>query len=174
MRNKQSIKDNSCMRRVMDEVDEYDEDEEDDCIETTRRERRGKTTNDERGLPSNAASYASFHIAMEAVAQIGQGFKPPSMYDLRQMVKGDDRERNASDASEPAYPTRASTSRGSVQGLTSTPKGKGVSHTSTSGSKAYGVIDEDCEEDIRLSKDDGVNEKLEIDVDDDEDDEKNL
>ncbi|GJW70202.1 hypothetical protein Tco_0127119, partial [Tanacetum coccineum] len=48
----------------------------------------------------------------------------------------------ASGASEPAYPTRASTSR-----------------------------DEDYEEDIGLSEDDGVNEELGIDVDDDEDDE---
>ncbi|GKE83719.1 hypothetical protein Tco_1557461, partial [Tanacetum coccineum] len=32
MRNKQSKKDNSCMRRVMDDVNEYDGDEEDDCI----------------------------------------------------------------------------------------------------------------------------------------------
>ncbi|GJS24148.1 hypothetical protein Tco_0452780 [Tanacetum coccineum] len=65
----------------------------------------------------------------------------------------------ASGASEPAYLTRASTSRG-----------KGTAHTSTSGSKAYGLIDEDYEEDIGLSKDDGVNEELGIDVDDDEDD----
>ncbi|GJY41375.1 hydroxyproline-rich glycoprotein family protein [Tanacetum coccineum] len=77
----------------------------------------------------------------------------------------------ASGASEPAYPTRASTSRGSVQGSTSAPKGKGTAHTSTSGSKAYGLIDEDYEEDIGLSEDDGVNEELGIDVDDDEDDE---
>nr|GEV03848.1 hypothetical protein [Tanacetum cinerariifolium] len=77
----------------------------------------------------------------------------------------------ASGASEPAYPTRASTSRGSVQGSTSAPKGKGTAHTSTSGSKAYGLINEDYEEDIGLSEDDGVNEELEIDVDDDEDDE---
>ncbi|GJW01600.1 hypothetical protein Tco_1556851 [Tanacetum coccineum] len=41
----------------------------------------------------------------------------------------------------------------------------------TSGSKAYGLIDEDYEEDIGLSEDDGVNEELGIDVDDDEDDE---
>ncbi|GJU97115.1 retrovirus-related pol polyprotein from transposon TNT 1-94 [Tanacetum coccineum] len=74
----------------------------------------------------------------------------------------------ASGASEPAYPTRASTSRGSVQGSTSAPKGKGTAHTSTSGSKAYGLIDEDYEEDIGLSEDDGVNEELGIDVDDDE------
>ncbi|GKD01350.1 protein conserved in the green lineage and diatoms 27, chloroplastic [Tanacetum coccineum] len=76
----------------------------------------------------------------------------------------------ASGASEPAYPTRASTSRGSVQGSTSAPKGKGTAHTSTSGSKAYGLIDKDYEEDIGLSKDDGVNEELGIDVNDDEDD----
>ncbi|GKD96187.1 hypothetical protein Tco_1380084 [Tanacetum coccineum] len=76
----------------------------------------------------------------------------------------------ASGASEPAYPTRASTSRGSVQGSTSAPKGKGTAHTSAFGSKAYGLIDEDYEEDIGLSKDDGVNEELGIDVDDDEDD----
>ncbi|GJX80128.1 retrovirus-related pol polyprotein from transposon TNT 1-94 [Tanacetum coccineum] len=77
----------------------------------------------------------------------------------------------ASGASEPAYPTRASTSRGSVQGSTSAPKGKGTAHTSTFGSKAYGLIDEDYEEDIGLSEDDEVNEELGIDVDDDEDDE---
>ncbi|PWA87134.1 hypothetical protein CTI12_AA134730 [Artemisia annua] len=35
MKNKQSVKDNSCMRRVMDEVDEYDEKEDDDCIFTS-------------------------------------------------------------------------------------------------------------------------------------------
>lgn len=35
------------------------------------------------GLPFNAASYDSFHIAMEAVAQFGPGFKPPSMHELR-------------------------------------------------------------------------------------------
>ncbi|GJX19136.1 hypothetical protein Tco_0221813 [Tanacetum coccineum] len=80
----------------------------------------------------------------------------------------------ASGASEPAYPTRASTSRGSVQGSTSAPKGKGTAHTSTSGSKAYGLIDEDYEEDIGLSEDDGVNEELGIDVDDDEDDENDF
>ncbi|GKA78669.1 hypothetical protein Tco_0785206 [Tanacetum coccineum] len=41
---------------------------------------------------------------------------------------------------------------GSVQGSTSAPKGKGTAHTSTSGSKAYGLIDEDYEEDIGLPK----------------------
>ncbi|KAE8703419.1 hypothetical protein F3Y22_tig00110469pilonHSYRG00008 [Hibiscus syriacus] len=35
------------------------------------------------GLPFNTASYDSFHIAMEAVAQFGPGFKPPSMHELR-------------------------------------------------------------------------------------------
>nr|GFA14118.1 retrovirus-related Pol polyprotein from transposon TNT 1-94 [Tanacetum cinerariifolium]GFA14133.1 retrovirus-related Pol polyprotein from transposon TNT 1-94 [Tanacetum cinerariifolium]GFA14550.1 retrovirus-related Pol polyprotein from transposon TNT 1-94 [Tanacetum cinerariifolium] len=76
----------------------------------------------------------------------------------------------ASGASEPAYPTRASTSRGSIQGSTSAPKGKGTAHTSTSGSKAYGLIDEDYKEDIGLFEDEGVNEELGIDDDDDEDD----
>ncbi|GKC70672.1 hypothetical protein Tco_1116555, partial [Tanacetum coccineum] len=47
----------------------------------------------------------------------------------------------------------------------------GSMRSSTSGSKAYGLIDEDYEEDIGLSEDDGVNEELGIDVDDDEDDE---
>ncbi|KAJ0685123.1 putative transcription factor/ chromatin remodeling BED-type(Zn) family [Helianthus annuus] len=35
------------------------------------------------GLPYNAVNYASFFKAMEAVAQFGPGFKPPSMYELR-------------------------------------------------------------------------------------------
>ncbi|GJT20136.1 hypothetical protein Tco_0878842 [Tanacetum coccineum] len=61
---------------------------------------------------------------------------------------------------------------GSVQGSTSAPKGKGTAHTSASGSKAYGLIDEDYEEDIGLSEDDGVNEELGIDVDDEEDDDE--
>ncbi|GKC86169.1 hypothetical protein Tco_1141886 [Tanacetum coccineum] len=79
-----------------------------------------------------------------------------------------------SGASEPAYPTRASTSRCSVEGSTSTLKGKGAAHTSTSGFKAHGLIDEDCEEDIGLSEDDEVDEKLGIDVDDNEDDENDF
>ena len=78
----------------------------------------------------------------------------------------------ASGAFKPTYPTRATTSRGSLHGSSSAPKGKGVAHTSTSNSKAYqGLIDEDYEQDIGLSEDDGVNEELGIDVDDDEDDE---
>ncbi|GJU68507.1 putative transcription factor/ chromatin remodeling BED-type(Zn) family protein [Tanacetum coccineum] len=138
MKNKQSVKDNSCMRRVMEEVDEYDEDEEDDCIVTSMKRGSGsgqggsksapkkprhmgpmnkyfarkpqgvkgagrqQTMNEvckkelrnnackeiarwfyDAGLPFNAATYDSFHIAMEAVAQFGPGFKPPSMYELR-------------------------------------------------------------------------------------------
>nr|GEV68133.1 hypothetical protein [Tanacetum cinerariifolium] len=66
-----------------------------------------------------------------------------------------------SGASEPAYPTRALTSRGSVQGSTSASKRKGTAHTSTS----------DYGEDIGLFENNGVNEELGIDVDDDEDDE---
>ncbi|GJS80731.1 hypothetical protein Tco_0730612 [Tanacetum coccineum] len=81
----------------------------------------------------------------------------------------------AYEASEQAYPTRASTSRDSVQGSSSAPKGKGVSHAFTSSLKAYPwLIDEDYEDDIGLSKDDEVNEELKIDVDDDEDDEIDL
>ncbi|GJY41374.1 retrovirus-related pol polyprotein from transposon RE1 [Tanacetum coccineum] len=126
------------MRRVMEEVDEYDEDEEDDCIVTSMKRGSGsgqggsksapkkprhmgpmnkyfarkpqgvkgagrqQTMNEvckkelrnnackeiarwfyDAGLPFNAATYDSFHIAMEAVAQFGPGFKPPSMYELR-------------------------------------------------------------------------------------------
>nr|GEX01143.1 uncharacterized protein [Tanacetum cinerariifolium] len=77
---------------------------------------------------------------------------------------------NAHGASEPAYPTRASTSRGSVHSSTSAPKGKGDAHTFTFSSKAYELIHEDYKEDIRLFEDDGVNEELGIDVDDDKDD----
>ncbi|GKF69741.1 hypothetical protein Tco_0202798, partial [Tanacetum coccineum] len=44
----------------------------------------------------------------------------------------------------------------------------GSMRSSTSSSKAYGLIDEDYEEDIGLSEDDGVNAELGIDVDDDE------
>ena len=78
----------------------------------------------------------------------------------------------ASGASEPAYPTRATTSRGSLHGSSRAPKGKGVAQTSNSNSQAYqGLIDEDYEEDIGLSEDDGVNEELGVDVDDEEDDE---
>ncbi|GJW21170.1 hypothetical protein Tco_0031792 [Tanacetum coccineum] len=88
MRNKQSMKDNSCMRRVMDDVNEYDGDEEDDCIVASMKREVAQDKEIARwfydvGLPSNAASYVSFHIAMEAVAQFSQGFKPPSMYELR-------------------------------------------------------------------------------------------
>nr|GEW24199.1 hypothetical protein [Tanacetum cinerariifolium] len=331
MKNKQSMKDNSRMRRMMEEVDEYDEDEEDDCIVTSMKRGVARDKEELRNnackeiarwfydawLPFNAATYDSFHIAMEAVAQFGPGFKPPSMYELRVpllkkevedtegniknynnewAIKGKEMVRTilsdgfwrnvayalkltgplvkvlrivdedkkpamgyiyeamdtlketistffsnkevhyrkafeiidrrlvpdlriqdaiadeldlyqkearmfgdpiailhrkepatnfvyvdddltwaavdiASGSSEPAYPTRASTSRGSVQGSTSAPKGKGTAHTSISSSKAYGLIDEDYEEDIGLFEDDRVNEELRIDVDDDEDDE---
>ncbi|GJT32139.1 hAT dimerization domain-containing protein [Tanacetum coccineum] len=102
MKNKQCVKDNSCMRCVMEEVDEYDEDEEDDCIVTSMKRGSGSGQGGSKsapkkprhmgpmnkwfydaGLPFNAATYDSFHIAMEAVAQFGPGFKPPSMYELK-------------------------------------------------------------------------------------------
>ncbi|GKE62029.1 hypothetical protein Tco_1512396 [Tanacetum coccineum] len=102
MKNKQCVKDNSCMRCVMEEVDEYDEDEEDDCIVTSMKRGSGSGQGGSKsapkkprhmgpmnkwfydaGLPFNAATYDSFHIAMEAVAQSGPGFKPPSMYELK-------------------------------------------------------------------------------------------
>ncbi|KAJ9562045.1 hypothetical protein OSB04_007205 [Centaurea solstitialis] len=38
------------------------------------------------GLPFNAASYDSFHVAIEAVLQFGPGFKPPSMHELRVLL----------------------------------------------------------------------------------------
>ncbi|GJZ70672.1 hydroxyproline-rich glycoprotein family protein [Tanacetum coccineum] len=52
--------------------------------------------------------------------------------------------------------------------------GKGAARTSIPGSKAYGLVDEDYEEDIGIFEDGGVNEELGIDVDDDKDDENDF
>ncbi|GKC22712.1 importin subunit beta-1 [Tanacetum coccineum] len=281
------------MRRVMEDVDEYDEDEEDDCIVTSIKRGSGSGQGGSKsapkkprhmGLPFNAATYDSFHIAMEAVAQFGSGFKPPSMYELRVPLlkkEVEDTEDNIKNyKNEWAIKGCSILSDGwcdsivqkdIVNFLVNSPKGsvfatsfitlaqlhkqrnnlqrmitsdnwvnskwsketagkemvrtilsdgfwrnvayvlkltgplvkvlrivdgdkkpamgyiyeamdrlKETKHSfdilricssSASGSKAYGLIDEDYEEDIGLSEDDGVNEELGIDVDDDEDDE---